>query len=108
MASVTIKLDFDAFPKIQGSFRQQAETTQKTIGNLKKTVEQLKGGDWFGEGATAFFNEMDSQVLPSMTRLKNVLDEGDRVSKEIEKKQHETENNIIQLFQNTHLLVSVG
>jgi len=108
MASVTIKLDFDAFPKIQGSFRQQAETTQKTIGNLNKTLEQLRGGDWFGEGATAFFNEMDSQIMPSMKNLKKVLDEGDRVSKEIEKKQHETETNIIQLFQNTHLLVSVG
>ena len=96
--SITIKLDFDAFPKIQSSFRAQGDATQKTIGNLSKTIEQLRGGDWFGEGATAFFKEMDGEVMPAMKRLKKVLDEGDRVSKEIEKLQHETENNIISLF----------
>lgn len=98
--SITIRLDFDAFPKIQSSFRAQGDGTQKTIGNLSKTIEQLRGGDWFGEGATAFFKEMDSQIIPSMKNLKKVLDEGDRVSKEIEKLQHETETNIISLFSN--------
>ncbi len=97
---ITIRLDFDVFPKIQGSFRSQADATQKSIGSLSKTIEQLRGGDWFGEGATAFFNEMDSQVIPSMKNLKKVLDEGDRVSKAIEKLQHETETNITSLFSN--------
>ena len=63
-------------------------------------IEQLRGGDWFGEGATAFFKEMDSQVIPSMKSLKKVLAEGDRVSKEIEKLQHETESSITSLFSN--------
>ena len=36
--------------------------------------------------------------MPSMKNLQNVLGEGDRVSKEIEKKQHETETSIISLF----------
>jgi WXG100 family type VII secretion target len=97
---IKIKIDYDFMPKIQGSFRAQGEATQKTIGNLSKTIEQLRGGDWFGEGATAFFNEMDSQIIPSMKNLKKVLDEGDRVTKEIEKLQHDTENNIISLFSN--------
>jgi len=97
---ITIRLDFDAFKTIQSSFRAQEDATQKTIGNLSKTVEQLRGGDWFGEGATAFFKEWDGQVLPSMKNLKKVLGEGDRVSKEIEKIQHETETNITSLFSN--------
>jgi len=105
---IIIKVSFDALPKVQSSFRAQAEATQKTIGNLSKTINQLRGGDWFGEGATAFFNEVDSQIIPSMKNLKKVLDEGDRVSKEIEKLQHETETNITSLFQNTPLLVQVS
>jgi WXG100 family type VII secretion target len=96
--SILIKLDFDAFKNIQGSFRAQETATQQTIGKLAKVIEQLRGGDWFGEGATAFFNEMDSEVMPSMKNLQNVLGEGDRVSKEIEKKQHETEATITSLF----------
>jgi WXG100 family type VII secretion target len=108
MDLVFIKVSFEFLPKVQSSFREQAEATQKTIGNLSKTINQLRGGDWFGEGATAFFNEVDSQIIPSMKNLKKVLDEGDRVSKEIEKLQHETETNITSLFQNTPLLVQVS
>jgi len=98
--SITIKLDFDAFPKIQSSFRAQGDATQKTIGNLSKTLEQIRGGDWFGEGADAFKAEMDGEVMPAMKRLKKVLDEGDRVSKQIEKLQHDTESLITSLFSN--------
>jgi hypothetical protein len=63
-------------------------------------LEQLRGGEWFGEGATAFYNEMDSQVMPSMKNLQKVLGEGDRVSKEMEKVQHEAETSITSLFSN--------
>ena len=66
------------FKKIQSSFRAQETATQQTIGKLTKMIEQLRGGDWFGEGATTFFNEMDSQVMPSMKNLQNVLAEGDQ------------------------------
>lgn len=98
--SITIKLDFDAFKNIEGSFRAQETATQQTIGKLNKVIEQLRGGDWFGEGATAFFNEMDSQVIPAMKRLQKVMGEGDRVSKEMERLQHECESNITSLFKN--------
>jgi hypothetical protein len=43
---------------------------------------------------------MDGEVLPAMKRLKKVLDEGDRVSKQIEKLQHDTESLITSLFSN--------
>jgi WXG100 family type VII secretion target len=103
--SITIKLDFDAFKNIEGAFRSQETATQQTIGKLNKVVEQLRGGDWFGEGATAFFNEMDSMIVPAMKRLQKAMGEGDRVSKEIEKIQHETENSITSLFRSIPGLV---
>jgi len=98
--SITIKLDFDAFKNIEGSFRAQETSTKETIGKLNKVIEQLRGGDWYGEGATKFFNEVDSQVIPSMKNLQNVMGEGDRISKEIEKTQHECESAITSLFGN--------
>jgi WXG100 family type VII secretion target len=96
--SITIKLDFDAFKNIEGSFRSQETATQQTIGKLNKVLEQLRGGEWFGEGATAFYDEMDSQIMPSMKNLQKVLAEGDKVSKDIEKVQHECETSITSLF----------
>ena len=100
MAVLIIKLDFDAFKNIEGSFRAQETSTKETIGKLNKVIEQLRGGDWYGEGATKFFNEVDSQVIPSMKNLQNVMGEGDRISKEIEKTQHECESAITSLFGN--------
>jgi WXG100 family type VII secretion target len=96
--SITIKLDFDAFKNIESSFRAQETATQTTIGKLNGVIGQLRGGEWFGEGATKFLNEMDSQVMPSMKNLQKVLGEGDRVSKEMEKLQHECETSITSLF----------
>lgn len=92
------RLDYDMIKKIMGSFKGQEAATQQTIQKLKKVIEQLRGGDWIGEGATAFFAEMDGEVLPAMKRLQDAMTEGDRVSKEIEKIQHETENSIGSFF----------
>jgi WXG100 family type VII secretion target len=93
-----IRVNYEMMKKFQNSFRGQESAVQKSTGNLTKVIEQLRGGDWIGEGATAFFAEMDNEVLPAMKRLQEVMTEGDRVSKEIEKIQHETESSIESIF----------
>lgn len=101
-----IKVSYEAMQKFQNSFRGQETAVQQTTGKLTKVIEQLRNGDWIGEGATAFFNEMDSEVIPAMKRLQSAMSEGDRVSKEIEKIQHETESSIESLF--TDILSKFG
>ena len=101
-----IKVSYEAMQKYQNSFRGQETAVQQTTQKLTKVIEQLRGGDWIGEGATAFFNEMDNEVIPAMKRLQGVMSEGDRVSKEIEKIQHETEASIESLF--TNILSNFG
>jgi WXG100 family type VII secretion target len=101
-----IKVSYEAIQKYQNSFRGQETAVQQTTQKLTKVIEQLRGGDWIGEGATAFFNEMDSEVIPAMKRLQSAMSEGDRVSKEIEKIQHETESSIEALF--TDILSKFG
>jgi len=84
--------------KFSNSFQGQGAATQQTIQKLSKVIEQLRGGDWIGEGANQFYNEMDSEVIPALKRLQSAMTEGDKVSKEIEKIQHETESMIETLF----------
>lgn len=36
---------------------------------MKTIVDTLRGGDWVGPGATAFYREMDASVFPSLNRL---------------------------------------
>lgn len=93
-----IRVSYEAMKKYQNSFRGQETAVQQTTQKLGKVIEQLRGGDWIGEGATAFFSEMDSEVIPAMKKLQNAMTEGDKVTKEIEKIQHETESSIESLF----------
>ena len=93
-----IRVSYEAMKKYQNSFRGQESAVQQTTQKLTKVIEQLRGGDWIGEGATAFFSEMDSEVIPAMKKLQTAMAEGDRVSKEIEKIQHETEASIESIF----------
>jgi len=95
-----VLVNYEMMKKFANSFRGQETAVQQTTQKLTKVIEQLRGGDWIGEGATAFFNEMDSEVIPAMKRLQNAMTEGDKVSKEIEKIQHETEASIESLFTN--------
>jgi len=93
-----VRVDYDLIKKIGGSFRGQETATQDTIKKLKGVIEKLRGGDWIGLGSTAFLNEMDGEVMPAMDRLQKAMSEGERVSKEIERIQHEAENAIGAFF----------
>jgi WXG100 family type VII secretion target len=98
--SIMIRVDYDMIKKIADAFRKKETDAKSVTQKLTRPLETLRGGDWVGVGATAFFNEMDSEVLPAMKRLQAALTEGDRVSKEIEKLQHECESGITALFVN--------
>lgn len=95
-----VLVNYEMMKKFSNSFRGQETAVQQTTQKLGKVIEQLRGGDWIGEGATAFFKEMDSEVIPAMKRLQSAMTEGDKVSKEIEKIQHETESSIEAFFTN--------
>ncbi len=46
-------------------------------------MDTLQGGDWVGPGATAFYAEMNGDVLPSLNRLASALGEASRVTQRI-------------------------
>jgi uncharacterized protein YukE len=46
-------------------------------------VNTLQGGDWVGQGARAFYAEMNSAVLPSLKRLSKALQSAQRVTQHI-------------------------
>lgn len=93
-----ILVDYEMMKKFYNSFKGQEAATQQSIKNISKVVEQLRGGDWIGEGANKFYSDMDSTFFPALKRLQNAMSEGDRVSQQIEKIQHETESSIESLF----------
>jgi hypothetical protein len=59
---------------------------------------QLKGGDWIGEGARAFYKEMESDVMPSMKRLEQAMAEAAKVTNQIAKLIQQAEDDASRLF----------
>jgi len=95
---INIRADYDQMPQISKRFGQEAANVKRSIDSLKRTIEVLKGGDWFGEGANAFYREMESEVMPSMQELLKTLEMGSGVIQTIERLLHEAEQSIGGLF----------
>ena len=94
MANGMTRGDYDELKTIQSRWQQEAEAINQMNANLKSCIETLQGGDWIGEGAKAFFAEMSSQVMPSLTRLNKALASADKntgsLAKEIKAAEDET------------------
>jgi WXG100 family type VII secretion target len=65
--------DYDELKSIQSKWQQEAEAIDQMNANLASCLQTLEGGDWIGQGARAFFAEMNSQVMPSLKRLNKAL-----------------------------------
>lgn len=61
-------------------------------------METLKGGDWIGKGATAFYSEMNDQVMPTMQRLQRALTEAARITQQISQIMKEAEQEASGCF----------
>ncbi|MGH2628558.1 MAG: WXG100 family type VII secretion target [Anaerolineales bacterium] len=95
---IIIRADYDQTPQISKRFGREAANVKRSIDSINRTIEVLKGGDWIGEGAAAFFREMESEVMPAMQRLLKALEKGSSVIQAIERLLHETEQAIGGLF----------
>jgi len=74
MAASTVRADYDQLSQVASAFRQNVAAAQRTLQNIKSSLDTLQGGDWIGVGATAFYQEMNDSVLPTWQRLISALD----------------------------------
>ena len=84
MAPNKIRADYDSLRQMAQRFGQQAEETRKTLRNLEQAVNTLRQGDWIGEGASKFYDEFDSTVLPSLKRLHSALENAGQTTKKMD------------------------
>lgn len=67
------RLQYDDLNTIVQKFRTEQQEIDALHKSLKGKVESLHNNQWIGEGSEKFFNEMESQVLPSVQRLAGAL-----------------------------------
>ncbi|HSR48304.1 MAG TPA: WXG100 family type VII secretion target [Anaerolineales bacterium] len=88
----------DELPRISKGFRSESNRVKATIDRLNRVIQVLEGGDWIGEGATAFYNEMRTEVIPAMKRLMNALEMGASVTQQINQLVDELEQTTLGFF----------
>jgi WXG100 family type VII secretion target len=83
MPGGVVRADYDQLKEISGTFNTEAENYNNANRSLKALIEQLKGGDWIGVGARAFYKEMDSEVMPAMGKLQKAMAEAAKITAQI-------------------------
>ena len=98
MPAARVRADHDSLAGIAKSLALNAASTRQSLQRIKREVETLQGGDWKGKGATAFYQEMQSEVLPSLTRLAAALETANLVTRNVGKLMLEAERLAAALF----------
>lgn len=74
MPSPRVRADHDALQRIATDLGAEADATRRSLDQLRRQADVLRGGDWVGKGATAFNAEMTNSVLPAVRRLAAALE----------------------------------
>jgi WXG100 family type VII secretion target len=77
-----IRADYDQLNQVAARFAQQADAIQQMIQRVRGSMGKLEDGGWIGRGATAFFEEMHSEVMPACQRFYDALNDASQATKE--------------------------
>lgn len=75
MAADTIQARYDTLEMLAGRFDAYGQAQRQMIQGIRQRMDVLRNGGWIGKGSTAFFTEMDDEVLPALQRLAAALDQ---------------------------------
>lgn len=75
-----VRTNHDELNQIARLFGEQAEASARTLAALRRQKDVLQGGDWVGQGARKFYEEMDASVFPALTRLQRALSQAQQVT----------------------------
>ncbi len=98
MPAPRVRADYESLAQIARAFGAQAEAVQATLRGLQRQVDVLRGGDWVGRGATAFYSEIDQSVFPSLSRLAHALAAAGSVTLQISQSMKTAEAEAAALF----------
>jgi WXG100 family type VII secretion target len=83
MSFEIIRADYEQLGDTAVVFRHHAHETRDLLHRIRRALEELRGGGWVGQGAAAFYAEMDEEILPAIEKLILSLDEADLTTRQI-------------------------
>ena len=94
-----IRADYDQLQEIATRFANQSQAVQEMLQQVRNSMSKLEDGGWIGRGSDAFFNEMNSEVLPATERLRHALEEGAQATNRIAQIIRQAEDEASSPFQ---------
>jgi len=98
MPGSKVRADYDALQNVARSFGLQAQAIAQSLQVLKSQMDTLQGGDWVGQGATAFYAEMNDHVLPTVQRLNSALQTSGDVTQKISQAMRSAEDEAAKVL----------
>ncbi len=80
MSADIIQAQYEQLENIANRFSQEAENNGVLAQKVAQAVQALQNGAWEGQGAAAFFAEMETTTNPALQRLIHALEEAQRVT----------------------------
>jgi WXG100 family type VII secretion target len=93
-----VRGDYDGLAQAAKVFNGEAQRAHASFSRLKREIEELRSGRWIGKGAKAFYQEMDSLVLPAFNQLEKAMAGGDQLLSRASKAIHDAEEETTRLF----------
>jgi len=93
-----VEVHYDQMASIAQACDQQGQEAERMLRAVANQVENLRAGGWVGQGANAFFAEMDDLVLPALNRLLAALQHAADVSRAVAYEFGEAEQETVRLL----------
>ena len=78
-----IQVDYEELEQITSIFAAQADLIDELKSRLTQAYHPLQDGGWEGKGADAFFQEMDDDIWPMLSRLLEAFEGGETLISQI-------------------------
>jgi WXG100 family type VII secretion target len=98
MPAPRVRADHQQLAQLAQNFGRHSEAINAMQQNVKSKMQVLESRDWVGKGATKFYNEMNSSLLPSVKRLGSALARAKQVTLKISKIMQQAEDDAAALF----------
>lgn len=95
--SELLQTDYDQLQAIAGRFGQASQASAEMAQRVQQRMERLRE-TWLGRGSTAFFAEMEQEVLPATKRLIEALAQAQRATQQIAQTLRTAEEEAAAMF----------
>lgn len=105
---LNLRAQYDDLADIIRMMAVFCEESTVLLHDLTAKANDLEGGEWRGKGASAFYDEMQTDILPAFSRLVRAFELGHVVLQESYSLIEDAENEAARLFTGADLIGWIG